>query len=128
MSKRPVHFEIHAEKPTRAAGFYAAVFGWHFIKWDGPMPYWVINTGTGDGIDGGLLQRRGPAPVAGQPVSSFVNTIGSDHLDETRELVLRHGGNVAVEKVAIPGVGWLAYFTDTEGNLFGVMQEDGTAA
>jgi predicted enzyme related to lactoylglutathione lyase len=27
----------------------------------------------------------------------------------------------------IAGVGWLAYFTDTEGNMFGVMQSDETA-
>jgi predicted enzyme related to lactoylglutathione lyase len=45
MANRPVHFEIHADKPTRAAGFYSAVFGWQFIKWDGPVPYWIINSG-----------------------------------------------------------------------------------
>jgi hypothetical protein len=27
----------------------------------------------------------------------------------------------------IPGVGWLAYFEDTEGHIFGVMQADTTA-
>jgi len=29
--------------------------------------------------------------------------------------------------MAIPGVGWLAYCTDPEGNTFGIMQAD-TAA
>jgi predicted enzyme related to lactoylglutathione lyase len=24
----------------------------------------------------------------------------------------------------VPGVGWLAYYKDTEGNIFGVMQDD----
>jgi predicted enzyme related to lactoylglutathione lyase len=28
----------------------------------------------------------------------------------------------------IPGVGWLAYCKDTEGNVFGIMQDDPQAA
>jgi uncharacterized protein len=31
--KRPVHFEIHAENPERAANFYTELFGWKIIKW-----------------------------------------------------------------------------------------------
>jgi uncharacterized protein len=34
---------------------------------------------------------------------------------------------VAVPEMAVPGVGWTAYFTDTEGTLFGVMQFDPAA-
>jgi predicted enzyme related to lactoylglutathione lyase len=30
--------------------------------------------------------------------------------------------------MAIPGVGYLAYCSDTEGNVFGVMQADNTAS
>jgi predicted enzyme related to lactoylglutathione lyase len=30
--------------------------------------------------------------------------------------------------MAIPGVGWLAYCKDTEGNIFGMMQSDKNAA
>jgi len=29
--------------------------------------------------------------------------------------------------MAIPGVGWLAYCTDPEGNTFGIMQSDNQA-
>jgi uncharacterized protein len=29
--------------------------------------------------------------------------------------------------MAVPGIGWLAYVTDTEGNIFGMIQPD-TAA
>jgi predicted enzyme related to lactoylglutathione lyase len=32
-----------------------------------------------------------------------------------------------VPRMAIPGVGWLAYANDSEGNIFGMMQPD-TAA
>jgi predicted enzyme related to lactoylglutathione lyase len=30
--------------------------------------------------------------------------------------------------MAVAGIGWLAYCTDTEGNIFGMMQSDPTAA
>jgi hypothetical protein len=33
----------------------------------------------------------------------------------------------ALAKMPIPGVGWLAYVKDTEGNLFGMMQNDPNA-
>ena len=32
------------------------------------------------------------------------------------------------ERAPIPGVGWFAAFTDTEGNRFGLMQPDDSAA
>jgi hypothetical protein len=38
------------------------------------------------------------------------------------------GGTVAVPKVAVPGIGWLAYCTDTEGNTFEILQADPKAA
>jgi predicted enzyme related to lactoylglutathione lyase len=34
------------------------------------------------------------------------------------------GGTVALPKMAVPGVGWLAYCLDPEGNTFGLMQRD----
>ena len=33
----------------------------------------------------------------------------------------------ALPKMPIPGVGWLAYLKDTEGNVFGLMQSDPSA-
>ena len=38
------------------------------------------------------------------------------------------GGSIAVPKMAVPGIGWLAYVKDTEGNILGVMQADSAAA
>jgi predicted enzyme related to lactoylglutathione lyase len=84
---RPVHFEIHATDPARVAAFYERVFGWKIEQW-GEMPYWLITTGdTQPGIDGAITQRRGPAPGAAEPVSSFVNTIDVTDLDATTAAV-----------------------------------------
>jgi hypothetical protein len=38
------------------------------------------------------------------------------------------GGKVVLPTMPIPGVGWLAYCSDTEGNIFGMMQADPKAA
>ena len=119
---RPIHFEIPAENPERAINFYSTVFGWKFDKWAGPTDYWLITTGdSGEpGINGGLLPRRDPA----QPC---VNTVGVANLDQILKTVEGHGGICVVPKMAIPGVGWLAYCKDTEGHMFGMMQPDAHA-
>ena len=119
---RPVHFEIPADNPQRAMEFYSKVFGWKFQKWEGPMDYWLITTGDAPepGINGGLLQRRDPA----QPC---VNTVTVANVDESLGTVQAQGGACVVPKMAVPGVGWLAYCKDTEGHIFGMMQSDPSA-
>jgi predicted enzyme related to lactoylglutathione lyase len=119
---RPIHFEIPADNPERLISFYQSVFGWTVQKWDGPMPYWTVTTGPeGEpGINGGILPKRDPQ----QPC---VNTVGVANVDEAIATVTANGGSVGLPKMAIPGVGWLAYCKDPEGNLFGMMQADANA-
>lgn len=124
---RPVHFEIHASDPQRAIAFYTSVFGWVVKQW-GEHPYWIVQTGDGPGIDGGLVPRRGPEPTDDTPVAAFPVTIDVPDLDATVTAVERAGGRVVMAKGAIPTVGWLAYCKDTESNIFGLMQEDPAAA
>ena len=57
---RVIHFEIPASDPEKSVAFYSSVFGWAFQKWEGPQPYWLIDTGEGPGINGGLMQRTRP--------------------------------------------------------------------
>lgn len=127
---RVIHFEIHAGDPARAIAFYRAVFGWEFQQWPGGMDYWAVVTGPSDrpGINGGLVRRRGPAPADGQPVLGYVCTVAVDSLDDTLRAVAAAGGPVAVPRMPIPGIGWLAYVKDTEGNILGLMQDDPAAA
>ena len=124
---RVVHFEIHAANPERGVKFYEKVFGWTFQKWEGPIEYWLITTGPDSepGINGGLLRRQGDTD--GQAVIAYVCTIGVADLDATMAIVEANGGTVAVPKMPIPGMGWLAYYKDTEGNIFGIMQSDPSA-
>ena len=116
---RVVHFDLEADDPERAIAFYERAFGWRFERWQGPMEYWLVMTGPEDepGIDGGLARRT-------DPPSGTVNTIGVPSVDEAVALVEANGGKVIRAKSAVPGVGWLAYCQDTEGNGFGLMEDD----
>lgn len=126
---RVVHFEIHAQDVERARRFYEHAFGWTFQQW-GNADYWLINTGPDEqpGINGGLLPRRGDAPAEGQAMNGYVCTLEVADLATALRAVEFAGGSEAVARVPIAGVGWLAYAKDTEGNLFGLMQSDETAA
>jgi predicted enzyme related to lactoylglutathione lyase len=126
---RVVHFEIHAEDPERALTFYQKVFGWDFQKWAGPMDYWLIKTGAeGErGINGGMVRRMGAAPVEGQAVNSYVCTVDVPAIDDFIAKAADAGAVIALPKMPIPGVGWLAYVKDTEGNILGLMQADANA-
>lgn len=119
---RVVHFEIHAADPESAAKFYSAAFGWEITKWDGPFDYWLIATGEGRGIDGGIVARQGGTPGAAATVNAYVCTIDVPSLDDAYAVITANGGTVAVEKHEIPGVGTLAYFKDPDGNIFGALQ------
>ena len=122
---RAVHFEIHASNPQTAIAFYSGLFGWSFNKWEGG-DYWLIHTGPDDkpGINGGLIPRRGPVPEAMAALNAFVITVDVDDVDATVSAALAAGGVSAVPKMALPGIGWLAYLKDPDGNLFGMMQAD----
>ena len=124
---RVVHFEIHADDPGRAIQFYSGLFEWEFTRWEGVQEYWLVKTGLDGqpGINGGLVRRRGT--VDGQAVIAFVCTVDVPSVDQALIRIASGGGSVVMPKMAVPGVGWLAYAKDTEGNIFGVLQPDPTA-
>jgi uncharacterized protein len=121
---RVIHFEIHADNPPRAVEFYKNLLGWEFTKWDGPMEYWIVKTGPDGqpGINGGLIKRQGA--IDGTAVIAYVCTVDVASVDAAIKKIGTLGGNVVVPKMPIPGLGWLVYAKDTEGNIFGMMQND----
>ena len=122
---RVVHFEIHAADMDRAERFYTGVFGWEVQRFDGPRDYRLLNTGpqSETGIDGALVERR--AGPEGDAIAAFVCTISVDDIDATEKRIKEAGGEQVVDRHEIPDVGQLAYFKDSEGNLFGAMQPAG---
>jgi len=116
---RIIHFEVPADNPERAQKFYAQALGWEFTQFGGPMEYWLVKTGPNGapGIDGGLMKReqKGQSPTL---------VAGVANIDKAIAQVTNAGGIPAAPKMAIPGVGYTAYFIDTEGNCFGIFQDD----
>lgn len=124
---RVVHFEIHAEDPERAVTYYKTLFDWQFQRWEGPMDYWLVTTGPDDqpGINGGLMRRQ--SPIDGQAVIAYICTVDVADVDAATNAAVANGGQIALPKMPVPGVGWLVYCKDTEGNIFGMMQADPNA-
>ena len=126
-----VHFEIHADDLDRARAFYQDAFGWTFESIGGPMEYWLIRTGRAQapdgrqvGIDGGLLKKGGRDGGDGACPNAFVCTIEVQDIDATLQTVMAAGATVQKPKDLMPGVGWLCYLKDPEGNIFGMLQPE----
>jgi predicted enzyme related to lactoylglutathione lyase len=118
---RIVHFEINADDPKRAVKFYEKVFGWKIETWGGPMNYWLVTTGTEKepGINGAIMERMEKG------CTTIIVDVPS--VDEFLKKVVAAGGKALTKKAAIPGVGYSAYCLDSEGNLFGIFQDDKAA-
>jgi predicted enzyme related to lactoylglutathione lyase len=119
---RIVHFEMNVKDVQNTIAFYEEVFGWTFQKWDGPMDYWLVMTGDEEepGIDGGLGYEEEGFP-------KVVNTIDVEDIDDVIKKIEKKGGEIMRSKHAVPGVGWMAYFKDSEGVMSGIMQNDQNA-
>jgi predicted enzyme related to lactoylglutathione lyase len=120
---RFTHFELASNDLEKTAAFYRDVFGWQIQKWEGPVDYWLVTTGdrSTPGINGGLMQTDGM-------FSGTINTIEVDDIDAAIAKVLANGGVIAMEKSAIPGVGYQAYFKDNAGIMVGLHQADPNAS
>lgn len=116
---RVVHFEISADDPARALSFSRARPGLE---------------GRAVGRSGLLVachrrrrgagyQRRGRCRWR-ENWPAIVNTLDVASLADTVAAVVANGGKVIEAWMVVPGVGYLAYCLDTEGNAFGLMQSD----
>lgn len=133
MSKYPiVHFEIPADNVERAKDFYQKTFDWKINKFDMPAnsttggePYYGVTTVESDengmpikpgGINGGLMKRMSEQ-------QTLMNYIYVDEISDVLTKIKENGGQVCMPKTEIaPGMGYIACFKDTEGNMMGLHQ------
>ncbi|HEV8536923.1 MAG TPA: VOC family protein [Candidatus Limnocylindria bacterium] len=115
MTGKLVHFELLAKDPARAKRFYSSLFGWKFKDSDIPgVEYYVI-----EGAEpGGALNPNQDTPGS-------VVYFDTDDIDASIKKIRELGGK-GDEKLPIPGQGWFAGCTDTEGNNFSLFQNDPT--
>ena len=119
------YFEIQSSNPAREAAFYQQVFGWSFSKVEGlAIEYYQIETPS---IHGGLLARPASIPPTHSGTNAFTCSFEVDDFDETAQKILSAGGQIAMDKFAIPNKCWQGYFLDPDHNTFGLVQVDDTA-
>lgn len=112
------HFALNADDVQRAKTFYERVFGWKFTPYGPPNFYQILN--AGEGIIGAIQERRELAE--NKPMFGFENTFGVEDIQATLQMVTESGGRTLMQPFFIEGVGDIAYFEDSEGNVCGVAQ------
>ena len=113
------HFAINADDVPRAKAFYEQAFGWTFTPW-GPPGFYQTRS-TGDGHMGALQGRR---DIGGQRMPGMEITFAVEEIQAAIKGIEAAGGKVLMPPFHIDGVGHLAFFQDTEGNIAGAMQYD----
>lgn len=123
MSGRVVHFEIPADDLARAREFYQSAFDWK-LEPVPEMAYLMVSTTPTDdqgrptepgSINGGMFERA-------EGLTTPVLTIDVDDIDTALETVTARGGVMVRPRQEVMGMGFTAYFKDTEGNLIGLWQ------
>lgn len=126
MKNKLTHFAIHTDDIERAKKFYNGVFDWGFNSYGQDDFFQVKTDESENGELIGAIQSRKYSSVS-EKIIGLECTIGVENIDEIIEKVESNGGEILMPKTAIPNVGWLAKFKDTEGNLICAMQYDNSA-
>jgi predicted enzyme related to lactoylglutathione lyase len=114
MSCPVVQWQIVTRDPARAEAFYRGVFGWTSNS-DNPLGYRVVDTGSPDGIGGGIW----PSPPEGHDfVQLFIRVSSvSDYITKATAL----GARVIIPPQTLPDGGQLAILHDPNGIPFGLI-------
>lgn len=115
-----VHFDISADDPERAKGFYEQLFDWRIQLLPGPIGYYLIETTdlNGEkGVGGGMARRH-------KPEQGVTNSVGVNSVDDYLARVEKLGGKIIEPKRPVPGWGYTAVCLDTESNPFGLWEDN----
>tara|TARA_R110002050_G_scaffold74772_3_gene160096 strand:- start:16480 stop:16857 length:378 start_codon:yes stop_codon:yes gene_type:complete len=110
-------FEIPVKNYERAKGFYSTILNIEIT--DHHMPEQNTKYGVfpydkdNNGIGGGLIKAKGQTPTTNGP-TIYLN--GGDDLSISLNKIEAAGGKVLMPKTDIGENGFMAQFTDTEGN------------
>ncbi len=109
-------FEVTGKDAVKLQSFYSEVFGWVFQVEPGMSAYAVANTGTEQGIPGGI----GPAWPNQKPWVTFY--VAAPDINAKLAEITAAGGSVIIPRTALPNV-TLAMFADPEGQVIGLVEE-----
>jgi uncharacterized protein len=119
MAGEIVHYELQAADADRAQQFWGGLFGWQFQG--SGMPEMDYRMAQIDDKSGAAIFKTDDAPKGHPNVY-----LATDDIDASIAKVGELGGK-AEDKAPVPGHGWFAACTDTEGNAFHLWQGDAAA-
>lgn len=120
MGKPVVHWELWSKDPAKVSEFYSRVFEWN-INHIPEMNYRLVETGGKGGINGGIFKpQEGPWP------GNMAMYIDVEDLAAYRKRITDAGGKIIVEEQAVPGMGKFSLFSDPDGRVLGIWQQDQT--
>lgn len=107
-------FEIPASNFERAKAFYEMVLGVEMTLPFPDMKYAMFPADMSKGeIGGGLVEEKGYEPSSS---GSLIYLNGGEDLSVPLSRVEAAGGKIIMPKTSIGANGYMAHFTDTEGN------------
>src|SRR5580692_1432321 len=110
-----VHFELIGKDAAGLKAFYSQLFGWEIGDLMPDMGNYGLIDGGSSGLPGGVGQSDDGKPR----VTVYAQV---DDLQATLDRAVALGGAVVMPPTEIPGVTWLALFTDPDGNVFGLTK------
>lgn len=115
--------ELQAADPAASLEFYRALFGWRTADTQlGDTPYAFLSTAEGDQ---GATAFGGLTAVQEGVSPRWVPYFDVADADDVVARVQGAGGAVLVPTVDVPGIGRIAWFADTSGATFAVLQPAG---
>ena len=110
-----VQFQILSKAPDETAQFYSSLFGWQ-VDANNPMGYRRIDTGSQEGIQGGVWPAPPQAP-------NFVQLYVA--VEDVRSAVTKAeglGAKVIIPPTTLPEGDEMAVMLDPQGMAFGVTR------
>lgn len=111
------HIEFSAKDRQESARFFSSVFGWEITEYP-EMNYTTLSSGEAQ-VSAGL------SPISAEtPAGTVLVYIETGDLEATLKKIAANGGVVTQGKSEIPGVGYMAVFTDPSGNQLALLQPE----
>jgi predicted enzyme related to lactoylglutathione lyase len=112
-------FEIGTDDPATARAFYGSVLGWTFEP-HAEGTYWIVTTGEGHTLQGGIQDTRAPLPDGHPPTYAVPCALVPD-VAAACAAAEANGGKTLVPATSPPGGLTYGMIADPAGNRIGVF-------
>jgi uncharacterized protein len=117
MSGQIVHIEIPADDTAKGRAFWGGLFGWEFQAFPAGSEYHMARTG----------EQSGAAVTNMEPGKRGTRAYFDVDDIKAGAARVRELGGKTDEPMPVPSMGWFVTCTDTQGNEFGLWQNDSSA-